>query len=301
MKLLSVRFDVLVITITTLFFTAFSQSDDPFGGDPFGGDPFGGMIDSSLQVPPIPSTSGSSSSQTSSKSSSTNSNTYPTGSLDNGPKYPFSETTPVPEPEVEETSNFQNAIIEGIQLTNEKSEASDERVISCYFIFRDKPTSYFYEAKVRDKKLIFEFNDTKTGSSPVPTSSEYPIKGFKIESGKMDINKDVKGLMPEWHDMIRVIFDVDHMPKVHVSDEYSIISFSFKWTSDPTKYKLYTVKDNSRKVVAITTATVGGALLGGGAYAIWKIVQPPPAPEAVPIDGLPTRPTPSGNSINFGF
>jgi hypothetical protein len=297
MKFLTVKLEVVVITVTTLFFAAFAQSDDPFAGDPFGGDPFGGMIDSATKVP-IPSNSGSSSTETGSQSSSNHSNTYSTGSQDNSPKIPFGQSTP--EPEVEETSNFQNAIIEGIQLTTEKSEVTDERVISCYFIFRDKPTSYFYEAKIREKKLIFEFNDTKTGSSPVPTASEYPIKGFKIESGKMDINKDVKGLMPEWHDMIRVIFDVDHMPKVHVSDEYSIISFSFKWTSDPTKYKLYTVKDNSRKVVAITTATVGGALIGGGVYAIIKIMQPPLAPEPISIGDLPEHKQP-GSSFSFGF
>lgn len=298
MKVLPVKFEVVVLAVTTLFFAVFAQSEDPFGGDPFGGDPFGGMIDSSQKTPSIPSNSGSSSTQTGSQSSSNHSNTYSSGSQDS-PKIPFGQSQSTPEPEVEETSNFQDAIIEGIQLTAEKSETTDERVISCYFIFRDKPTSYFYEAKVRDKKLVFEFNDTKTGSSPVPTVSEFPIKGFKIESGKMDINKDVKGLMPEWHDMIRVVFDMDQMPKVHVSDEYSIISFSFKWTSDPSKYKLYTVKDNSRKVVAITTATVGGALLGGGAYAIWKIVQPPPAPEAVPYGDLPVHST--GNNINFGF
>jgi hypothetical protein len=298
MKFLPVKFEVVVIAVATLFFTAFGQSDDPFGGDPFGGDPFGGMIDSSTKVPSIPSNTGSSSTETESSSSSTHSNTYSTGSQDS-PKVPFGQSQPTPEPEVEEPSNFQNAIIEGIQLTAEKSEISDERVISCYFIFRDKPTSYFYEAKIRDKKLIFEFNDTKTGSSPVPTVSEYPIKGFKIESGKMDINKDVKGLMPEWHDMIRVIFDVDHMPKVHVSDEYSIISFSFKWTSDPAKYKLYTVKDNSRKVVVITTATVGGALLGGGAYALYLMLKPNPGPEPIPITDLPKHPT--GNNYNFGF
>jgi hypothetical protein len=106
--------------------------------------------------------------------------------------------------------------------------------------------------------------------------------------------------MLEWHDMIRVIFDVDHMPKVHVSDEYSIISFSFKWTSDPAKYKLYTVKDNSRKVVAITSATIGGVLIGGGVYGLIKFLEPPPAQEPIFTGDLPDHKQP-GNSINFGF
>jgi hypothetical protein len=279
--------------IVAFFSVLNAQSDDPFGGDPFGGDPFGGMIDSSSReqsLPPI---------KNSGTQSSTHTNTSSAGSPNNA-QYPFSQS--VPEPEIQEPSNFQNAIIEGIQITAEKSEASDEKVISCYFIFRDKPTSYFYEVKIRDKKLVFEFNDTKTGSSPVPTASEYPIKGFKIESGKMDINKDVKGLMPEWHDLIRVIFDLDQVPKVHVSDEYSIISFSFKWSSDPSKYKLYTVKDNSKKVVIISTAAVGGVLVGGGVYALIKMLQPQPGEKPISFDDLPPHGLPpSGNNINFGF
>jgi hypothetical protein len=287
--LASIKPILLLLLTSALYFVLSAQSEDPFGGDPFGGDPFGGMIDSSAQVAPIPN-------KQSGNQSSTHSNTAASGSQGNA-EYPFSQS--ITEPEVESNTNFQNAIIEGVQLTAEKSETTDEKVISCYFIFRDKPTSYFYEVKVRDKKLIFEFNDTRTGSSPVPTASEYPIKGFKIESGKVDINKDVKGLMPEWHDMIRVLFDLDQVPKVHVSDEYSIISFSFKWTSDPSKYKLYTVKDNSRKVVIISSATVGGVLIGGGIYALIKITTPPPGEKPLTSDDLPQRHLPS--SVNFGF
>lgn len=290
MNIRTIKLIALAAFSVGAFFTALNaQTDDPFGGDPFGGDPFGGMIDSSIQNKPLPPLNNTSTQP------STRSNTSSAGSQ-SSPQYPFSQSAI--EPEIQEPSNFQNAIIEGIQLTAENNETSDEKVISCYFIFRDKPTSYFYEVKVRDKKLIFEFNDTKTGSSPVPTASEYPIKGFKIEAGKMNINKDVKGLMPEWHDLIRVIFDLDQVPKVHVSDEYSIISFSFKWTSDPSKFKLYTVKDNSRKVVIISTATVGGILIGGGIYALVKMLQPPETEGPIPFDDLPVRVLPTSGNGN---
>lgn len=189
-------------------------------------------------------------------------------------------------------SSFQNAIIEGVQLTAEPGERPDEKIISGYFIFRDKPSSYFYEVKLREKKLIFEFNDTRVGSSPVPTASEPPIKGFIIEQGKIDVNKAVKGLMPEWHDLIRVVFDLEAVPDIHVNDEYSIITFSFKWTSDPEKQKKYIVKDQTPKVILWSSAGVGGVALGAVAYYFLRPDKNIKPLKDLPTDDLPIRELP---------
>lgn len=174
-------------------------------------------------------------------------------------------TTTVNNQPVQE-SGFQNAIIEGVQLTAEPGSVPDEKIIAGYFIFRDKPSSYFYEVKLKEKKLVFEFNDTKVGSSPVPSASESPIKGFVIEQGKIDVNKEVKGLKPEWHDLIRVVFDLEAVPMVHVNDEYSIISFSFKWSTDPDKLGKYILKDQTPKVILWSSAGIGGIALGVATY-----------------------------------
>lgn len=187
----------------------------------------------------------------------------------------------------EEKSTFQNAIIEGVQLTAEPGAQPDEKIIAGYFIFRDKPSSYFYEIKLREKKLIFEFNDTRVGSSPVPTASEPPIKGFIIEQGKIDVNKAVKGLKPEWHDLIRVVFDLEAVPDIHVNDEYSIISFSFKWTTDPSKQSKYVIKDQTPKIILWSTAGVGGIALGAVAYFMLKPPPPSTELEVLPDDDLP--------------
>ncbi len=93
------------LSVAVFFNPLNAQTDDPFGGDPFGGDPFGGMIDSSAQAPLPPLDNFGT--QPSSRS-----NTSSAGSQ-NTPQYPFSESTI--EPEIQESSNFQNAIIEGIQ------------------------------------------------------------------------------------------------------------------------------------------------------------------------------------------
>ena len=202
-------------------------------------------------------------------------------------------TSAVPEvgqpPSTSDEAGFQNAIIEGVQLTAETGTVPDEKLVTGYFIFRDKPSSYFYEVKVREKKLIFEFNDTRVGSSPVPTASEPPIKGFVIEQGKIDVNKAVKGLKPEWHDLIRVVFDLEAVPDVHVNDEYSIISFSFKWTSDPAKQKKYTVRDQTPKVILWSTAGVGGVALGAVAYFLLRPGDDEKPLTKLPIDDLPSH------------
>ncbi|MBD3419959.1 MAG: hypothetical protein GF398_07580 [Chitinivibrionales bacterium] len=182
---------------------------------------------------------------------------------------------------------IQNAVLEGIQLSAEKGETEDEKLVTCYFIFRDKPTSYFYDLKRKENKLIFEFNDTEMGSSPIPSQSEAPISGFEIEKKRVDYNKDIKGLMPEWHDVVIVTFDVEAIPTITVNDQYNIITFSYKWTTDQAKVELYAQKEKRNLVLPISLGAVGVA---GVATLIVYLVQPeegPPALGDIPVDDLP--------------
>ena len=197
-----------------------------------------------------------------------------------------------PEPEFSSSEGdaiVQNAIIEGVQISAEPGDKEDEKVISCYFIFRDKPSSYYYEVKMKEQKIIFEFNDTRASSAPVPSVAEPPITGFTIEQRKIDINKDVRGLKPEWHTQIRVVFNIDHIPVIHVNDEYNIISFSYKWTTNPEKIDQYIVKDNTKKIMLWSTASVGGVATG---ILGWYLFFRPKPEERGPIDinDLPERP-----------
>ncbi|NLL11893.1 MAG: hypothetical protein GX267_00670 [Fibrobacter sp.] len=256
-----------------------TQSDD--GTDPFGGDPFGEMInqDSEIQwdLPEeqqeMPSVSPA---ETSTPS---NSPSY------SEPRSDYSADSYGSESSVE--SIVQNAIIEGVQITTELSEVPDEKLISVYFIFRDKPSSYFWEIKPRENNVVFEFHDTKTGTSPVPSVSESPIKGFTIEEGKIDINKDVRGLKPEWRDRIKVIFNMEAIPEIHVNDEFSIVSFSFKWTTDPSKVEKYIVKDNTKKIILLSSAGVGAVGLGALIFYLATKPEPPPPLGLLSIDDLP--------------
>ncbi len=194
------------------------------------------------------------------------------------------------DPDDERVSNVQNAVLEGIQLSTEPGDEEHEKIITGYFIFRDKPSSYFYEAKPREKKIVFDFNDTEMGASPIPSQKEPPIDGFRIEETKIDFNAEVQGLNPEWHDVVRVSFFMDNIPEITVKDEYSIISFSFRWTTDPTKVKKYVQERNTGKVFlfsALGLGAVGGGLL---AYFLIPDSSEDPPPQPLSISDLPKRP-----------
>jgi hypothetical protein len=184
----------------------------------------------------------------------------------------------------------QNAVLEGIQFSSEPGKEPDEKVITCYFIFRDKPSSYFYEIRKKTKKLVFEFNDTQKGTSPVASQKETPIEGFEVEQKKIDVNKEVRGLNQEWHDLISVSFDLSMLPQVHVSDEYNVISFSYKWTTDPLKIKNYVVREDDTKTKVIW-GSVGAFALGSAAFLYYRfgISHQGPPPGDIPTNDLPSH------------
>ncbi len=166
--------------------------------------------------------------------------------------------------EQDATGIVQNAVLEGIQLSSEASNDRGEKTVTCYFIFKDKPSSYFYEIKKKIKKLVFEFNDTEKGTSPIVSTGEPPLEGFSVEQKKIDVNKEVKGLNQEWHDLISVTFDLTKIPRIEVKDEYNVISFSYKWTIDPDKEKDYEIGEDSRNKTVVFGTIGAGGLIGGG-------------------------------------
>jgi hypothetical protein len=199
------------------------------------------------------------------------------------------------EGDASKTSVVQNAVLEGIQLSSEAGKESTDKTVNGYFIFRDKPSSYFYEAKPRENKIVFEFNDAQVGVSPVASMQEKPIQGFRIEPTKVDVNATVKGLKPEWHDVIRVTFYMDAVPEIAVKDEYSVISFTFPWSSDPGKQKQLVVVDESKKTKTVLFSIGGGVGLAAAAGVVWYFLQPKSQPEPtadLSITDLPQHPAP---------
>lgn len=191
---------------------------------------------------------------------------------------------PTPTPDDSKMSLVQNAVLEGIQISKEPGDSPDENIITGYFIFRDKPTSYFYETKRKQKLIEFEFSDVVKGSSPIASVKEPPIQRFKIDAKKIDINKDVVGLNPEWHDVVKVIFYFEDLPKITVKDEYSIISFSFKWS---VKGETDEYVDDDRSKAPLFIAIFGGIGAAGAAGLVLFFTQDPDDDDPKqPLDGI---------------
>jgi hypothetical protein len=196
-----------------------------------------------------------------------------------------------PNPGDKKISTIQNAILEGIQLSSEPGESSDEKIVTCYFIFRDKPSSYFYEALPKEKEIVFEFNDVEVGSSPILSAKEPPIQGFRFQSQKIDANKEVVGLNPEWHDILKVHFFFDAIPEITVKDEYSVISFAFKWTTNPEKVKQYTQRYGVNKPLLISLIGGGIAIPAVVALVLLSKNDGPDEPLPLSIEDLPSHPS----------
>jgi len=191
-----------------------------------------------------------------------------------------------------ETSEFQDAVIEGLQVSTEQGGTTDEIIVTCYFIFRDKPTSYFYDLNRRERKLVFEFMDARVGTAPLAAVSQQPLREIVIEEAQVDANKDIKGLSPEWHDMIRITFYMDYLPALSVTDEANIVSFKYKWTTDTEKYKQYIETNRFPLVFWISGGVLGAIGIGTLTYFLLPKKEPagdgplpfdPPGHPSVPV------------------
>jgi len=190
----------------------------------------------------------------------------------------------------EQAPKVQNAVVEGIQLSSEAGEKAGEKVVTCYFIFRDKPSSYFYNVNQKEKKMVFEFNDTEMGSSPIASVAEAPISGFELQKKRVNVNELIKGLTPEWHDLVQVTFALTDIPKITVTDQYNIITFSYKW--NPADKAAYTEAPKKHPAPIVLAAT-GGGLVVGGIIAAVLIARPPAvvSDKPLPINDLPDHQT----------
>jgi hypothetical protein len=159
-------------------------------------------------------------------------------------------------------NDAQNTSIEGIQISHEPGNKADEVIVSGYFIFKEKPASYFYEVKQLEKKIVFEFNDTKTPAVPIPSVTEPPIQKFTVEQRRIDVNKDVKGLTPEFHNQVRVTLFLDNIPDIHVNDQANVILFSYKWTTNLQKIDKYVLKPGSKGWIKYAAGGVAVAGIG---------------------------------------
>jgi hypothetical protein len=180
------------------------------------------------------------------------------------------------------------AIIEVIQASTEPGLKPEEKIVSWYVIFQSKKASnYSYVMQENEKKLVFEFSNTKC--KQFSSLAEPPVQGFTIETIGSDTSKS-GSVSAASSSLVRVTFTLDAVPVIVVNDEFNIISFSYKWTTNPKKESEYILKKSPNKIIIWSAAGVAGVGLGIGGYFILRTTHTAPGPEGLSTSDLPVHP-----------
>jgi hypothetical protein len=134
-----------------------------------------------------------------------------------------------------------NAILVGIKSKSSSGEKVSELNISYELNLTKKPSNFFYEFNLKDKLLILELFDTKKKANLDTSELQPPIFGYYVEKNKIDLNAGGKEGKPDWHDETKVVFKLNHHPKIVVEEKNNAILINYKWSSDSSKIKEYVV------------------------------------------------------------
>ena len=175
--------------------------------------------------------------------------------------------------------------IEGVQFEKKVGKTPDEKELTILFLLTEHPSAYFNYYDVAKKAIVFDFYDTKIGSSIMEPIKEHPITNSSIEQMRVDLNKDVGGLRPDWRDVVRVTLHTPYDIEFDINEDYGIISFKFKWSRKIEK-QFKREKTSFYWKFPLALGALGGAGFAG--YFFFLREEPPPS-NAI-VDGLPPRP-----------
>lgn len=172
--------------------------------------------------------------------------------------------------------------IEGVVL--DKTQISEDvKEIKIIYLLTEKPSAYFSYYDVEKKALVFDFYDTRIGTSIIEPIQESPITTSTVELFKIDLNAQVAGLRPDLRDVVRVTLMTPHDFGYEVHEDYGVITMSFKWSKKIER--AFTRKQSS----FYWKFPLALAVLGGGGYAgYYYYLKPEPPP--IPIDPVPGFP-----------
>ncbi len=134
---------------------------------------------------------------------------------------------------------------EGLFLETNLNWGSKELSIS--FLFSEEPSygiTYFsfYDSTI--KAIVLDFYDSFIGESILDSIQEFPIQSCKVEQYKVDLNKGISGLKPDYRDVVRIKLFSDYDIPIRVfQNNFNVIQLSLEWNDDIRKS--LTKKDNS--------------------------------------------------------
>ncbi len=118
--------------------------------------------------------------------------------------------------------------LEGIQVLK-KENGKNPQDVNIVFLLTEKPSVYFNYYDAGRKAVVFDFYDTHIGESLMDSIHEPPITTSSVEPSRVDLNRDVAGLKPDFRDVVRVSLYTPRDFEYDVREEDNVITLSFKW------------------------------------------------------------------------
>ena len=122
--------------------------------------------------------------------------------------------------------------VEGVKVTK-KETGKGQKDVNVVFLLTQRPTAYFSYYDPDKKAVVFDFYDTRIGKSIFDSVSASPITASRVESFKIDLNKDVPGLKPDIRDVVRVSLFTPYDFGYDVGEDVGVITMSYKLGVQP--------------------------------------------------------------------
>ena len=162
----------------------------------------------------------------------------------------------------------EKAQLVGVQLESKTGATKDETMTDISFIFIDRPTAYYHSQK--DNVLTVEFYDAVIGAETLPRIKEQPFTDCMIAMEKMNVNKDIEGMAPEFKDVVRVAFTLEAGVQIDytMADDFNVVTLYSTWSRTGSIVSMKTAKKSK-----LWMWVVGGVVGVSGAAATYLILS----------------------------
>lgn len=121
-------------------------------------------------------------------------------------------------------------------IFTERLRSSGDGPLNLVFLFSQEPVyglTYFTYYDSLEKAIVIDFFDTRIGESLLDPVKEFPIRGSSIEHLRIDMNKNIEGLHPDWRDMVRIRLYCDYAVPVKLyQDDFNMVNLLVEWEPD---------------------------------------------------------------------
>jgi hypothetical protein len=179
-----------------------------------------------------------------------------------------------------------------IRVQEKVSGMGEARFSELSFIFIDQPSAYYHYQN--ENLLTIEFHDAVLCKGEPPATIQSPFADCRIFQGKVNINRGIKDLVPDFKDVLRIDLTIEDGVKMDLTSsiDFNVVTLSTAWTKSA-KILFDKPEERSKWWVWVVGGVVGAT---GGiiAYLMTREEAEPDTTESLPPEpsvGPPSLPS----------